>query len=307
MREAWLDPITWDAALAECRARYPLGELKIDGAIWSFLDTDTGDATLLLLPGAMGFADTAFHFVLAFAPQMRVISVSYPDTVTDGDRLVDGLAALLAARGVAAAHVVGGSYSGLVAQRLAARYPQRVASLILANTWAPAPARARWFRPAAWLVAHMPGWLLQRIMAGYMDHFLPSSDPATRFWRGYFADLLPAFTPALVASRLRAFASLDRARKTKHNGHGGSTKGTERTLRTRQDVSEPRPDRCIDPPVLLVDSRGDRLFGATSQRALRRRYPQARVVALDCPGHAAALTHVGMYVLLYRDWMVYEH
>ena len=211
MREVWQDPVTWEAALADCRARYPLQEITIGSAAWSFLDTGAGNETLLLLPGAMGFADTAFPFVLAFAAQMRVISISYPPTVTDGDRLVNGLANLLTARGIDATHVVGGSYSGLVAQRLAARCPQHVASLILANTWAPDPARARWFCPAAWLVAHTPGWLLQRVMAGYMDRFLPGADPATGFWRGYFADLLPAFTPDLIASRLRAFASLDAA------------------------------------------------------------------------------------------------
>lgn len=306
MREDWQDPITWDAALAACRARYPLREMTLAGATWSLLDTGAGDATLLLLPGAMGFADTSFHFVLACAPQMRVISVSYPATVTDGERLVDGLAALLAARTVKQAHVVGGSYSGLVAQRLAARYPGKVASLILANTWAPDPARARWFRPAAWLVAHTPGWLLQRVMARYLDRFLPGADPATRFWRSYFAEILPAFTPQLVASRLAAFASLDCTDKAGHGGSGGVTKCAERTQRSRREP-------CLQPgeshpiPVLLVESRGDHLFGDGSRRALRRRYPQARVVTLDCPGHAAALTHVEEYVQVYRDWMTYEH
>ncbi len=306
MGELWRDPSTWEAALAACRARYPLREMTLAGATWSFLDTGAGDATLLLLPGAMGFADTSFHFVLAFAPQMRVISVSYPGTVTDGDRLVEGLAALLAAQGIAAAHVVGGSYSGLVAQRLAERRPQQVASLILANTWAPDPARARWFRPAAWLVAHTPGWLLQRVMARYLDRFLPGADPATRFWRSYFAEILPAFTPQLVASRLAAFASLDCTDKAGHGGSGGVTKCAERTQRSRREP-------CLQPgeshpiPVLLVESRGDHLFGDGSRRALRRRYPQARVVTLDCPGHAAALTHVEEYVQVYRDWMTYEH
>ena len=267
MREVWQDPVTWEAALAECRARYPLQEITIGSAAWSFLDTGAGNETLLLLPGAMGFADTAFHFVLAFAAQMRVISISYPPTVTDGDRLVNGLANLLTARGIDATHVVGGSYSGLVAQRLAARYPQHVASLILANTWAPDPARARWFCPAAWLVAHTPGWLLQRVMAGYMDRFLPGADPATGFWRGYFADLLPAFTPHLIASRLRAFASLDAAQWSPAPNSPG--------------------------PVLLVESSEDRLFGNKSRLGLRMCYPQADVVTLECPGHAAALTHVG--------------
>jgi pimeloyl-ACP methyl ester carboxylesterase len=306
LRKDWQDPNTWEAALAACRARYPLWEMAIDGAIWSFLDTGAGDEALLLLPGAMGFADTSFHFVLAFAPQMRVISVGYPATVTDGDRLVDGLAALLTARGVAAAHVVGGSYSGLVAQRLAERHPTRVCALILANTWAPDPARARWFRPAAWLVAHTPGGLLQRFMARYVDRFLTGADAATVFWRGYFAEILPAFTPALVASRLAAFASLDCAGRAGHGGRRGVTERAEKKQRSSRDPCLP-PGEVYTIPVLLVESRGDHLFGNGSRRALRRRYPQAKVVTLDCPGHAAALTHVEEYVRVYRDWMMYEH
>jgi pimeloyl-ACP methyl ester carboxylesterase len=277
LREAWQDPIIWEAALVECRARYPLQAVAIDGVSWSFLDTGVGDATLLLLPGAMGFADTSFHFVLAFAPAMRVLSVSYPASHTDGDRLVDELAELLTARGIGAAHVVGGSYSGLVAQQLADRYPQHVASLILANTWAADPARARYFRPAAWLVARLPAWLLQRLMSDYMSRFLPGADPATRFWRSYFQAILPAFTPVLIASRLHAFTSLD----TTHWPSASVWLG----------------------PALLVESTDDRLFGARSRRALRRRYSQADLVELDCPGHAAALTHVGDYVRLYRHWL----
>ncbi len=281
LRETWQDPMTWDDALAECRARFPLQAVTVDGATWSCLDTGAGDATLLLLPGAMGFADTSFHFVLAFAPQLRVISVSYPPALAEGDRLVDGLAALLAARGVVQAHVVGGSYSGLVAQRLADRYPQRVASLILANTWAADPRRARWFRPAAWLVARAPAWLLQRLATGYIDRFLPGADPATRFWRSYFAAILPAFTPALIANRLHAFASLDSAEWPSTSGWLG--------------------------PVLVVESAADRLFGERSRRMLRQRYAQANLVKLDCPGHAAALTHVGDYVRLYEQWLASLH
>ena len=102
-------------------------------------------------------------------------------------------------------------------------------------------------------------------------------DSTTRFWRGYFAAILPAFTPALIASRLHAFASLD----TAHWPSASVWLG----------------------PVLLVESTDDRLFGERSRRALPVRYPQAQVVKLDYPGHAAALTHVDDYVQLYRHWL----
>lgn len=280
----WRDPSRWDAARAACRAHYPVGELAIGDEIWQIIDTGAGAATLLLLPGAMGFADTPFHFVLALAQAMRVISVGYPPTLADGDRLVDGLVALLDRRGVAAAHVVGGSYSGLVAQRLALRRPQRVESLILANTWAPDPRRARYFRGASWLIERLPQQLVQRIGARYMNYFLPGADAATQFWRRYFAQVLPAFTPALVVARLRTFASLDAADWS-------------------QPASGSSAGRSSDLPVLLVESSDDTLFGTASQAALRLRYPQAQVAELACRGHAAALTHVVEYVELYRSWL----
>ena len=277
----WRDPSNWDAALAVCRARYPVYELTIGDGTWQCIDTGAGAATLLLLPGAMGFADTPFHFVLALAQAMRVIAVGYPPTLTDGDHLVDGLLGLLDRCGVAATHVVGGSYSGLVAQRLALHHPQQVASLILANTWAPDPRRAHYFRGASWLIERLPQRLVQRISARYMDHFLPGAEAATHFWRRYFAQVLPAFTSQLIVARLRTFASLDAA-----------------------DWSQPASDSSSSAmPVLLVESSDDTLFGATSQAALRLRYPQAQVTELACRGHAAALTHVVQYVELYRDWL----
>lgn len=298
--------MTWNDALAECRARFPLQAVTIDGVAWSLLDTGAGEGTLLLLPGALGFADTSFHFVLAFAPFLRVLSVDYPPALTDGDRLIDGLAALLAQRDLAPAHVVGGSYSGLVAQRLAERYPQRAASLILANTWAADPRRARYFRPAAWLVARTPARLLQRVMAAYMDSFLPGADPPTRFWRSYFEAILPAFTPALLANRLRTFASLDAAEwQLSTAAPGGHGERTERPQSCMCNCTAAFHAHGVGRhlPVLLVESSDDRLFGTASREALRRRYPQAQATRLACPGHAAALTHVEEYVRLYREWL----
>jgi pimeloyl-ACP methyl ester carboxylesterase len=50
--------------------------------------------------------------------------------------LVDDARSVLDAAGIERAHVVGSSLGGVVAQQLAIRHPERVASLVLAATWA---------------------------------------------------------------------------------------------------------------------------------------------------------------------------
>jgi pimeloyl-ACP methyl ester carboxylesterase len=64
------------------------------------------------------------------------------------DDLADDVAAVLDAAGVRAAHVVGFSMGGLVAQSFAVRHPDRVDRLVLASTYAVMNPQARLFLDA---------------------------------------------------------------------------------------------------------------------------------------------------------------
>lgn len=75
---------------------------------------------------------------LAFARALLRLPVPAPYTLDD---MANDAAALLPALGIEQAHVVGASMGGMIAQVLAARHPQRVASLtsIMSSTGNPSP------------------------------------------------------------------------------------------------------------------------------------------------------------------------
>jgi len=110
-------------------------------------------------------------------------------TGLDMDTLSEDAAALIGALGVGPVHFVGMSMGGFVGMRLAARHPELVRSLILADTAAgPEPARnvpryrrlewvARWF--GTWPVAGK----VEAIMHGASARKDPARAATLRAWR----------------------------------------------------------------------------------------------------------------------------
>lgn len=97
----------------------------------------------LLLIGGLGAN------VLDWAPQIPVLARHYrvvafdnrgagrsdkPDALYSIPQFADDTAGLMDALGIAAAHVLGHSMGGFIAQELALRYPQRLKSLVLSAT-----------------------------------------------------------------------------------------------------------------------------------------------------------------------------
>jgi pimeloyl-ACP methyl ester carboxylesterase len=103
--------------------------------------------------------EAGFTRIPAFEDRYRVIAPDYAH-VSTAAQLLDGLAGVLDAEGVRAAHVLGPSYGGLVAQCFVRRHPERVQTLILANTLVP-PRRLLWLSKV--FLALLPlvplGWL----------------------------------------------------------------------------------------------------------------------------------------------------
>lgn len=247
---------------AFCAAN-PITCRQLLGVRWEYIACGRGAACLLLLPGAMGLADTSFEYALAFAPHMRVLTVSYPPAVPTVAGLADGLAALLVAEGVGQAHLLGGSYSGMVAQVLARRHPGLIASLLLATTGLPQPARVVPLTLILALVALLPQERLRALLRCGLSHYLPDAGTTQDFWRGYLRAAIAGTSKAHLLAKLLVQIDFDARWSTAALGWHG--------------------------PVLLLDAPGDALFGPADQRALRRLYPQAQTHTLAGRGHSAAL------------------
>jgi 3-oxoadipate enol-lactonase len=110
----------------------------------NYVEAGTGEPPLLILHGLGGSHDMWLTLLPAFARSRRVIAGDHRGH-GDSDKpagpytvklLAQDWIAALDALGVARAHLLGLSLGGAVAMRIAAEHPQRVAKLILENTWA---------------------------------------------------------------------------------------------------------------------------------------------------------------------------
>jgi pimeloyl-ACP methyl ester carboxylesterase len=264
--------------LALVRARHPLEQVTIDGHTWPYVAAGCGDDVLLLLPGAMGEADTSFQYILALQDQHRVLSLSYPATIDSLVLLLGGLRHVLAALAITQAHVVGGSFSGLVAQYLAHCHPACVASLLLSNIGAPDPADAARWRLAAHILSTLPEALVHAVMRAAIRGFLPNASVTQLFWRNYFAATIPALGKQAMVARLLLAAEM----------HAGA----ERLRRSPYRGS-----------VLALDAGNDALVPIRQRQALRSLYPQAHHVVIAGKGHVASLDEADVYIAIYREFL----
>ncbi len=113
--------------------RHPEQSFARDGRVWGVIDTAGDGPALLMIPGTLGRADIFFAQIEGLAPRLRVIAVSHPASGRLADWIAD-LVALLDARGVVEAAVLGSSLGGYMAQAMAGWHPGRVRHLFAANT-----------------------------------------------------------------------------------------------------------------------------------------------------------------------------
>ena len=120
---------------------------------------------ILLLPGMDGTGELSKPFAEVAPPQFRPIVVSLPDLVSY-DALFAAVENEVPATGAFA--VLGESFSGPLAIRLAARHRDRVVALILSNTFVSAP-RSALLRLVPWRLLFSldpPGWISRMSMVG---------------------------------------------------------------------------------------------------------------------------------------------
>ena len=252
------------------RATHPCQTFSAGKSRWPYLVGGNGDEAVLLLPGALGRGETSFQYITALEARYRVIAPSYPPGEDTIAALADGAASLLAAHGLERAHVVGGSFGGLVAQGLLRRHPERVAGLVLSDTTPPLPGRLPSLRSRAALLFCLPERCIRALLTIGICHYLRDLPPnEKRFWRAHFDDHIAGLTKTDVLDRARAWIDFD-----------------------RHYTSSPNPKR----DVLILQAADDRMVRPAEHAALCALYPGATCYTIRAGGHAASLSRAGEYI-----------
>jgi pimeloyl-ACP methyl ester carboxylesterase len=248
-----------EQGLADFRASHPPRLVSRRGVEWAYYVGGSGDRVILRLTGALGLAEFSFQQIQIFERRFRVIAPDYPALATL-EEMTDGLIGILDAEHVERAHVIGGSFGGMLAQALVRRAPDRVASLVLSHTGAPDGRRRRL---ATRIVSALPVSVLRKLLKARLGRTLDAADP---FWRRYFDTAIERMTKADVVSRVRLQAEFACQR-------GWGPGDLERW-----------PGR-----VLLLEGDDDPLFPPAARGRLRALYPSAEVHRFAGTGHAAAV------------------
>ena len=270
------------ARLRAFRSTHPCQEIDVAGVRWEYISCGSGPETLLLLPGGMRAAESAFPYVEMFEDAYRVIVPTYPPLRTM-DGITDGLVALLDAGHVPGAYVLGQSYGGLVAQVFLRRFPERASKLVLSSTGPLAPweSGGAALMALAWLMPLAPE---RFVMSTYKRALLPvisASEPERAFWAAYLDELVERrLTKRDVLSH---FWTLQHAVK-KHaypKGQASPWLGD----------------------VLIIGSDNDSSSTERDQARMAEIYPRTRVQVIPGAGHTVALSAPARYATAVKGFL----
>ena len=240
---------------------------EIAGTEWRFIDAGRGDPPLLVLSGAACIAEISWTTIEHFAARQRVLAPDYP-AITANAALADGIAALLDREGVERAHVLGGSYGGLVAQVFVRRHPERCLSLVLSHTLLPDPKAAATIRWMARALGPLPWPLVRALFKARLAPLFPKTPhPELVLSKALFVELLNerVSKPQFLAL-LRRFVELGQSYCFAPDDLAGWP-GRILLLLAEDDPATPEPAR----------------------RAIIEAYPGAQVRLFSGGGHATAV------------------
>jgi len=257
--------------LKEFRFTHKYKHLLVDHAEWEYISCGRGEQTLLLLPGGLSVGESAFPLITAFENEYRIIAPSYALSLTMSG-LCDGIAHILETEGVNQAHVLGGSYGGLVAQYFVRKYPDKGRSLILSHTFVVAHIFEKPLQIADKLSRLLPRSLFVPLLRMRFNKILLSTlraakHPEFEFWRAYLNEAIASDRMKEVArSQNRVLLGLARQPRFTPNDLKGWRGG-----------------------ILIIDSDNDPGISAKDRELLRNTYPQAQAHIFHGAGHASSI------------------
>jgi pimeloyl-ACP methyl ester carboxylesterase len=272
--------------LEEFRRTHPLKRLAFAGVQWEYIACGRGDQVLLVLPGALSVAESTFPLITAFENEYRIVAPSYAlsQTMTG---LCEGIANILAVEDVNRAHVIGGSYGGLVAQYFVRLFPERARSLILLHTFLVTPKLELPLKVMGGLLPLLPSSLFVPLLKLRLNKLLLSTlrrtkHPEYEFWKAYLNET--------VAS--------DRFKEVTLHQHKCLLELARQPQFTPDDLKDWRGK------VLIIDSDDDPAIPAKDRTLVRNTYPQAQVKTFRDAGHASSILKRDEAFSTIRDFLV---
>lgn len=177
------------------------------------------------------------------------------------EECADAALQVLDAAGVDRAAILGLSWGGFVALRIALSRPDRVAALVLSNTSA---------RAMPWAVRQRDRVLAKLVRAGVPTGL------GTMVASGMLGETTQLRNPELAANIAVGVDRLDRT---------GLSRAMRSVLADRSDISAAL--HTIRAPTLVLDGAEDRQFARHHSRDLGRCIPGARLIVLPHAGHLA--------------------
>lgn len=262
-----------DQQLAQFRRTYPAMQVRHEASTWRYHRGGSGADAILWLTGVLGIGEFAFPRALQLGARYRVLAPDYP-AVQSLDGMADGLVAILDAERIAKAHVIGGSFGGMLAQHLVRRHRARVRSLVLSHTSAPMMSPMGSALVSA--LRFLPGRLLHALFRRRLRPAFPGDES---FWTRYFDECLTRLDARAFRSRIVVGAQFAR---------GHYTPGDLATW----------PGN-----ILMLESDDDPLMSAASRQALRALYPRAQTYTFNGTGHATAILRPAEWVDVVSEFL----
>jgi pimeloyl-ACP methyl ester carboxylesterase len=176
------------AELQKFSQAHPPKRVVVEDTECEYIDSGVGDEVILLLVGGLRMADASYRNIPMLDDDFRVITPSYP-TLNTMSALADGLAAILDHEGISAAHVLAGSFGGMLAQVFIRRHPQKVSKLVLSTTAVLDDESAARYRQLMAMLEPMDQATVTQVAQEQMLNIIapPESDHA--FYRAYLNEL----------------------------------------------------------------------------------------------------------------------
>lgn len=261
--------------------------IELDGGE-KVLAIDAGDGpTIVMIPGLSGDRQVYRYQVADFTRSHRVIvpnlRTNFDGVAYSFDQFAHDIAAVMDARGVDSAVVLGLSFGGAIAMRFATLYPQRVRALILTATLARYDIshvglnRTLFIPLAHWTSRYVPEPLMRQLAEIWGHWGIWVYDPSSG-------------NPRIVEYELAAPAAVPA-------GVGALRMHTFRDLDLRPDLPG------IDRPALVIAGSADGYTPDDWQREIAGLLPDSTYVEIPDAGHLALISRAETFNRVVRGWL----